>query len=72
MRCKNCDRDGGLKGNRHVKNRRYTCTRSNGTSALEVDFYLPDFSTSSDYSSYSSDSSSSYSSDSGSSYSSYE
>ncbi len=72
MRCKNCNGDGGRKGNRHVKYRRYTCSNSYGGEDLAVEISLPDFNsyTDSDYgsssSSYSSDSSySSGSSDSG-------
>ena len=76
MRCKNCDNDGGLKGNRHIRNRRYTCSNYRGGSDVEIDFSTfsydsSDYSSnySSDYSGYSSDT---YSSSSDSGYSSSE
>lgn len=37
MRCKNCDVEAGTRGNRHVSNRRYTCTRKTNTSYYSSD-----------------------------------
>lgn len=61
MQCKNCGQHGGLKGNKHVKNRKYTCKRlnSSGTDYLPniiVDSAILDSgSNSTDYGGYSGD-----------------
>lgn len=46
MRCKNCGSDGGSRGNKHVRSRRYTCTRhdASGYAMPDIVVDIPDFS----------------------------
>lgn len=49
MQCRNCGYNGGPKGNKHVKNRRYTCNRPSSSGygvepSIAVDSFISDFS----------------------------
>lgn len=65
MNCKNCGGSGGRKGNKHVKGRRFTCTRWSSSGDRMPDVSLGSLSdwSSSDESSYGGNGGSNYGND---------
>lgn len=57
MKCKNCGKEAGPRANKHVKNRRYKCSRTSISGEflpnITVDSSISDFSDTGGYSGYS-------------------